>query len=77
MVKFERLPLCSLVVQKWCSFTVLTDNCTFLSNTSVLSKYLWSSDHNGTNEENTSNDKGKDPLEGDNVGFELSNGKSW
>lgn len=68
---------CSLVVKQRCPFAVFTDDGPFLSNASVLSKDLWSSNDEGTNKQYTCNDKGKDPLEGDDVNLELSDGDGW
>lgn len=64
----------SVVIEKRCPFTVFADDRAFLSNTPVLSKELRSSNDERCNKEYTGNDKGKDPLEGNDMDLELGDG---
>jgi len=62
-----------VVVQKRGSFLVCRNDRALTSEGEFLSEDTGNCDHEGGNEENTHNDEGEDPLEGDGVSEELAN----
>lgn len=63
-----------LFFEKRLSFSVLIDNCTALEG--ILTNDTREGDQDGEDEQDTHDDKGKDPLEGDDVGQELGDTES-
>lgn len=62
-----------LVVQKRCSLLIGWHDCALASEGQLLAKDSWNCDDQGGEEENTHDDKGKDPLERNSLGQELAN----
>jgi hypothetical protein len=65
----------SLLFEKGLSLSVLIDNSTALEG--ILTNDTREGDQDGEDEQDTHDDKGKDPLEGDDVGEELGDTESW
>jgi hypothetical protein len=64
----------SLLFEKRLSLSVLIDNGTTLEG--ILANDTREGDQDGKDEQDTHDDKGKDPLEGDDVGEELGDTES-
>lgn len=60
------------VVQKRSSFLVRGDNGALASEADFLAEYAWDGDDEGEEEQGGHDDEGEDPLEGDDLGGELS-----
>lgn len=51
-----------MIIQKRCSFSILADNCTLLSDASVLAKQFRSPNDQREHKKRAGNDKGENPL---------------